>query len=57
MAEPRQKREMFNFEVPKGFNETFHKFQLLAGEGERSTSALLRILIKKYVEEKEGQSR
>ena len=41
----------FTFDIPEDFRQTFDEFQKIAGEGERSTAAQIRILIKKKVEQ------
>ena len=43
-------QKTFTFEVGKDFSPVFEQFKKIAGKGERSAAAMIRFLIKEYVE-------
>lgn len=49
------KTRTFTFEIPEDSMETFKKFQELAGADERSAAALLRVLMRGYVDGQEAK--
>lgn len=49
----KSKKRTFTFEISEDFADTFIAFQSLAGVDERSTAALIRVLIKQYTDSKQ----